>query len=156
MCSSTAISVSGGVTGSNNVLINGNNGQITNNFYYVQIGENRSDLEHLIKLIMNLTQQEETEEELGMMVNDVLNIANQHVEEEQQYEYETEPISSTSETATSITKPSITPENELYETKMVIETTQLPKLSTTIQNTEMESTRITTTTKTTTKTTTTK
>ena len=71
-----------GVSGSNNVFINGNNNAVTNNNYYVQIGSDAADLDHLITLIMTLTQQDETTDDVAQMVNDVLDIAREHVPEE--------------------------------------------------------------------------
>ena len=54
-----------GVSGSNNVFINGNNNAVTNNNYYVQIGSNAANLDHLITLIMTLAQQDETTDDVA-------------------------------------------------------------------------------------------
>merc|ERR1711970_481614 len=91
-----------GVSGSNNVFINGNNNVVTNN-YYVQIGSNAADLDHLITLIMNLTQQDETDGDIFEMVNDVLDIAREHVTEEPEPTEETiVSLPSTTEISTSV------------------------------------------------------
>ena len=79
------------VSGSNNHFINGNGAQVTNNYYF-QIGEDPAHLEHLIKLIMQFTK---SEEPLGTMVNDVLDIVHDRVQEDTEFEYEEEPQTTT-------------------------------------------------------------
>jgi len=79
----------GSVSGSNNVFINGDNNSVTNNNYYLQIGSNPTDLDHLITLIMNLTQQDKNDDEISQMVNDVVDVAREHILEEAETTEET-------------------------------------------------------------------